>query len=134
MTAKEVVNSFYSLDLAKDNEAIKHIHKDCLLHWNSSKGYMCSDYKMIKERIETLKKAFHSFNYRLSHLLEDDNTVTARYTIYVTSIEKLDEEEPLAHFITIWEVKDGQLYKGFEISQLVDENSQNLNSFSEIKV
>ena len=43
MTAKEVVKSFYSLDLAKNSEAIKFIHKDCLLHWNSSKGYMCSD-------------------------------------------------------------------------------------------
>ena len=134
MTAKEVVKSFYSLDLAKDNEAIKFIHKDCLLHWNSSKGYMCSDYKMIKERIETLKKAFHSFNYKHSHLLQDNNTVTARYTSYVTSIEKPEDEEPLAHFISIWEVKNVQLYRGHEISQLADENSQNLNSFSEIKV
>ena len=67
-------------------------------------------------------------------MLEDNNTVTARYTIYVTSIEKPEDEEPLAHFISIWEVKNGQLYRGHEISQLADENSQNLNSFSEIKV
>ena len=134
MTAKDVVKSFYSLDLAKDNEAINYIHKDCVLHWNSSKGYMSSDYQAIKERIETLKKAFHSFNYTISHLLEDGNTVTARYTICVTSIEKPDEEEALAHFISIWEVKDNQLYRGYEISQLADDNPKNKSTFSEIKV
>ncbi|WP_370213772.1 nuclear transport factor 2 family protein [Mesoflavibacter profundi] len=135
MTPKEVVKRFYSLDFVKDNNVLEYIHKDCILHWNSSKGYMCSNYKMIEERIATLKKAFHSFTYKLSHLLEDNNnTVTARYTIYVTSIENPQEEEVLAHFITIWEIKDQQLYKGYEISQLGDDTPENLQAFSEINV
>ena len=40
----------------------------------------------------------------------------------------------LAHFITIWEVKDDKMYRGFEISQLADISSESLNSYAEIKV
>jgi len=134
MTAKETVKAFYDLDLAKANNAIDLVHKDCILKWNSSNGFTTLDYEGIKNMLDGLKKAFLSFNYRVSHLLEDDNTVTARYTIYVTSIERPEKEDALAHFISIWEVKDGQLYKGYEISQMVDDSSESLNSYAEIKV
>ncbi len=84
--------------------------------------------------LEGVRKSFLSFQYRLSHLLEDENIVTARYTIYVTPIEKPDEEEALAHFISIWEVKGDKLFKGYEISQMADENPASLKTFSEIKI
>ncbi|WP_298901852.1 nuclear transport factor 2 family protein [uncultured Psychroserpens sp.] len=134
MTAKDVVKSFYELDLAKAENAIDLVHKDCKLLWNSTNGFTSLDYDGIKKMLEGLKKAFLSFNYRVSHLLEDHNTITARYTIYVTSIERPEKEDALAHFISIWEVKDGKLYKGYEISQLADDSSESLNSYAEIKV
>ncbi|WP_298896329.1 nuclear transport factor 2 family protein [uncultured Psychroserpens sp.] len=134
MTAKEIVKSFYDLDLAKSENAIDLIHKDCKLLWNSSNGFTSLDYDGIKNMIDGLRKAFISFNYRVSHLLEDQNTITARYTIYVTSIERPEKEDALAHFISIWEVKDGKLFKGYEISQLADDSSDSLNSYAEIKV
>ncbi|WP_299336542.1 nuclear transport factor 2 family protein [uncultured Psychroserpens sp.] len=134
MTAKDVVRSFYDLDLAKADNAIDLIHKDCKLLWNSSNGFTSLDYEGVKTMLEGLKKAFLSFNYRISHLLEDQNMVTARYTIYVTPIEKPEQEEALAHFISIWEVKDNKLYRGHEISQLADDSSDSLNSYAEIKV
>ncbi len=134
MSAKAVVKAFYDLNLATDQEAIKHFHKECKIHWNSSRGYSEMDYNYVVEMLEGLRKSFLSFNYRLSHLLEDGNTVTARYTIYVTPIERPKKEDALAHFISIWEVKDGLLYRGHEISQLIDENPSNMSSFSEIKV
>jgi hypothetical protein len=134
MSAKKVVEAFYELDLAKSDNAIDFIHKDCKLKWNSSNGFTTLDYDGIKSMLEGLKKAYLSFNYRISHLLEDENTVTARYTIYVTPIERPEKEDPLAHFISIWEVKDGKLYRGYEISQLADDSSDSLNSYAEIKV
>lgn len=134
MTAKNVVQRFYDLDLAKDNQALSMFHKDCELHWNSSKGFTSYDYNGIKTILEGVQKSYISFKYRLSHLLEDENTVTARYTIYVIPIEKMEEEEPLAHFISIWEVKEGKLFKGYEISQMADENPASLRTFSEIKI
>src|SRR5690606_37859119 len=111
MTAKEVVKQFYDLDFAKDDTVLDLIHPNCELNWNSSKGYTCLDYKGIQEKIADIRETYFTFNYKLSHLLEDNNTVTARYTIYGTPIEKDGEDnnqEAIAHFISIWEVKDGK--------------------------
>ncbi|MEZ4802613.1 MAG: nuclear transport factor 2 family protein [Gelidibacter sp.] len=134
MTAKEIVRGFYNLDLGKDSNAISMFHKDCELHWNSSKGFISLNYSRINQMLEDVRKSYLSFRYRLSHLLEEDSIVTARYTIYVIPIENTDEEEALAHFISIWEVKDGKLYKGYEISQMADESPASLRTFSEIKI
>jgi hypothetical protein len=134
MSAKKVVKHFYELDLAKVVDAMSYFHKDCQLHWNSSKGFIVLDYSEISKMLEGIRKSYISFKYRLSHLLEDGKTVTARYTIYVTPIENPDEEQPLAHFIAIWEVKKGKLYRGYEISQLADEDPASIQTFTEIKI
>lgn len=134
MAPKEVLRNFYNMDLAKEANAMSMFHKDCELHWNSSKGFTILNYSTINNMLEGVRKSFLTFKYRLSHLLEDGVTVTARYTIYVTPIEKPDEEEALAHFISIWEVKDDKLFRGYEISQMADENPESLKTFSEIKI
>lgn len=134
MSAKAIVKAFYDLDLAKDENVINMMHENCILHWNSSKGFKELNKEGINNMLDGIRESFHSFKYKLSHLLEDDNIVTARYTIYVTSIERPEKEDALAHFISIWEVKDEKLYKGWEISQLMDDNPKNISSFSEIKV
>ncbi|WP_460218917.1 nuclear transport factor 2-like protein [Psychroserpens sp. MEBiC05023] len=134
MSPKEIVKAFYDSDLAKDSNVIDLFHKECLLKWHSTQGYKQLDYNGLIEMLEGVQKSFHSFKYRLSHLLDDNGIITARYTIYVTSIERPEKEDPLAHFISIWETKNGKLFKGFEISQQVDNSSVSLNSFTEIKV
>ena len=134
MSAKKVVKSFYDLDLSKAENVMDLFHKDCSLQWNSSNGFTTFDYDGVKNMLAGLKRSFLSFKFRVSHLLEDENNVTARYTIYVTSIERPEEEDPLAHFISIWEVKDDKLYKGYEISQLADDSTASLNSYAQIKV
>lgn len=134
MSAKEIVKAFYSLDLAKEDNAIDRIHKGCVMHWSSSKGFTELNYNDINDMLLSVRQSFLSFKYKLSHLLEDGNTVTARYTIYTTSIETPHKEDALAHFISIWEVKNKKLYKCWEISQLVDDNPKSISSFSEIKI
>lgn len=135
MTPKQIVQSFYEMDLGKDATAISLFHKECELHWNSSKGFITLHYVEIKTILNGIRQSYVTFKNRISHVLEDDNTVTVRYTIYVTPIENPDEEEEaLAHFISIWEVKDGKLFKGYEISQMADGNPESLKTFSEIKM
>ena len=134
MSPKDIVKNFYQSDLAKDDNVIDFFHKNCELKWNSTSGYKKLNFLALKEMIEGVQKSYHSFKFRLSHLLEDENTITARYTIYATAIERPEKEDALAHFISIWEVKDGKMYKGFEISQLADISSESLNSYAEIKV
>lgn len=134
MKAKQVVKRFYESDIAKDVNLMDFFHENCELKWNSSKGYKAIDFQGMEEMLHGIQKSYHSFKYRVSHLLEEDNTVTARYTVYATTIERPEKEDALAHFISIWEVKDGKLYKGFEVSQLADTSAESLNSYTEIKV
>ncbi|HLT33076.1 MAG TPA: nuclear transport factor 2 family protein [Aquaticitalea sp.] len=135
MTVKKVVENFYDMDLAKESKAITMFHKDCELHWNSSKGFITLNYAKINAMLQDVQKSYISFRHRLSHLLEDGNIITARYTVYVIPIEKSEEEEEaLAHFISIWEVKEGKLFRGYEISQMADENPASLKTFLEIKI
>ncbi|WP_431134061.1 nuclear transport factor 2 family protein [Psychroserpens mesophilus] len=134
MNPKDIVRKFYESDLAKDENIMDFFHEDCELKWTSSKGYSKLDFQGIKQMLEGVQKSYHSFKYSISHLLQDGNTVTVRSTIYATTIEQSENEDALAHFISIWEVKDGKMFKGFEISQLADISSDSLNSYAEIKV
>lgn len=135
MSPKELVRSFYESDMANDANVIeKYLHEDCLLHWNSSKGFTITNKEKIKTLFIDIRKSYESVRMGISHLLQDGNFVTTRYTLFTKTIESPDQEEAVAHFITIWEVKDGKLYRGHEISQLADNSEECLKSFSEIKV
>ncbi|MBO3098105.1 nuclear transport factor 2 family protein [Gelidibacter pelagius] len=135
MSPKQIVKSFYESDLANDSTVIAtYIHKDCLLHWNNSTGYKVFDYDGLNRFFKNIRIAYHSLRPQISHLLQDKNQVTIRYTMFVSTIEDPDNEMPLANFISIWEIKDGKLYRGYEISQVADDNIESYKSFSEIKV
>ncbi|WP_027126783.1 hypothetical protein [Gelidibacter mesophilus] len=135
MSPKEIVKSFYESDFANDQNLLsKYIHKDCQLHWNSSTGYRVLDYKGLDLFFKNIVSSYHSINSQISHLLQDNEQVTIRYTMFVNTIEDPENEQPLANFISIWEVKDGKLYRGYEISQAADDNLESYKSYSEIKV
>ncbi|MBA6154433.1 nuclear transport factor 2 family protein [Gelidibacter maritimus] len=135
MSPKQIVKSFYESDLANDSAVIdSYLHKDCLLHWNSSTGYQVFDYDGLDRFFKNIRVAYHSVRPQISHLLQDENQVTIRYTLFASTIEDPDNEVALANFISIWEVKDNLLYRGYEISQVADDNIESYKSFSEIKV
>lgn len=135
MSAKEIVKSFYDSNLANGLDLIpEYIHPDCQLHWNSSSGYNVMDYDGLVRFFKGIKTSYHSLRTQISHLLEDENFVTIRYTMFASTIEDPDNEQPLANFISIWELKDNKLYKRYEISQMADDNLESYKSFSEIKV
>lgn len=136
MSPKELVKSFYESDLANCgvDSVEKYLHPDCELNWNNSKGFTILNYEEIKRLIIDINKSYDSVRMQISHLLEDGDFVTSRYTLYTSPIEDVESEEPLAHFITIWEIKEGKLYRGFEVSQLADDSLKSRDSFKEIKV
>jgi predicted SnoaL-like aldol condensation-catalyzing enzyme len=135
MTPKEIVKSFYESNLAEGINIIpQYVHPECQLHWNSSSGYNVMDYDGILQFFKNISAAYHTIKSQISHLLEDENQVTIRYTLFASTIEDPDNEQPLANFISIWEIKDGKLYRGYEISQVADDNLESYKSFSEIKV
>lgn len=111
MSPKQIVKNFYTSDLASDSQLIStYMHEDCKVHWNSSTGYKVLDYDGMNRFFSSIRVAYHSLRPKISHLLQDKNQVTIRYTTFVSTIEDPENELPLANFISIWEVKDGKLY------------------------
>ena len=124
MSPKEIVQAFYDSDLANDNKVVpKYFHKDCELHWNSSKGYMLLKYTDIVSFFKGTRDSYTNLRFEFSHLLEDKQFVTSRHILYAQTIEDPDNEIALAHFIAIWEIKDDKLFRCYEISQLYDEKT-----------
>ncbi len=135
MSAKTIVKSFYESDLANDASLIpEFFHKDCELHWNSSQGFSILNYEDIKTFFDGIIASYLSLRFKMSHVLEDGNFVSTRHTLFAKTIEDPENEQALAHFMSIWEVKDEKLYRCYEISQLTNENALASGSFSEIKV
>ncbi|MGC4039387.1 MAG: nuclear transport factor 2 family protein [Flavobacterium sp.] len=119
MSAKEIVQEFYKSDALLDSETVaKLLHDDVVLEWHSSKGFLKLKYQDIIDLTSELGKAYVRSKARITHILEDGNTVSVRYSHYVKTIENPREEMLLAHFMVIWELKNNKLYRGYQMSQL----------------
>lgn len=130
MNPKQIVKSFFESDFYRDGAILDtYLHNDFQLFWNSSAGYSQMDKTSFKQMLLEMSQSFESLRCVITHLLQEDQTVTIRYTIHIKTIENPDEEMPMAHFIGIFELKDEQLLKGFQISQPADESIENLRSF-----
>ena len=136
MTSKELVSAFYDSDLANDPKVVsKFFHKKSELHWTSSQGFMLLKYDDIVNFFKGTRKSYTNLRFEFTHFIEAGNTVTTRHTIFANTIENPDYEVILAHFSTIWEVKAGKLFRGYEISHQADENdSVSMISYAERKI
>ncbi|MDI9311640.1 MAG: nuclear transport factor 2 family protein [Limnohabitans sp.] len=119
MKAKEIIKTVYTSDALRDSQLLDtFIHSDILLDWHSSKGFFSLNRDEMLNMADELKRAYESSRIDIKHLLEEDGLVTVRYVHYVTAIENPREEMVLANFMVIWELKDGKLYRGYQMSQL----------------
>ena len=119
MSAKEIVQEFYKSDALLENETVsKLLHDDVVLEWHSSTGFLKLNHQEIIGITNELSKAYIRSKARITHILEEGNTVSVRYSHYVKTIENPREEMLLAHFMVIWELKDNKLYRGYQMSQL----------------
>lgn len=134
-TAKEVVKSFYQSDILKDSTVLNEFfHPELVLIWNSSDGLTIMNFDDIVDFFTEIKRTYADVRAEISHLLEDDDHVTIRYKYYIRTIENPDEELGIAHFIAIWEVKDGKLYRGYQVSQPVTDKDDTNESYHKVKV
>jgi hypothetical protein len=119
MTAKEIVQTFYKSDALIDSAVIKEfLHPDVIVDWNSSKGFIQLDFLSLLNLSDELGKAYVRSKIRISHIIAEDDMITVRYSHFVKTIENPREEMLLAHFISIWQIKDNKLYRGYQMSQL----------------
>lgn len=127
---KACVEEFYTSDFYKNPASLKdYLHPDAMLYWNSSAGFNRLSFDELSAMVTELSRTFVSLRAEVSHLLSEGNTVTIRFTYYVKTIENPEEELPMAHFIAIWEVKEGKMFRGHQISQQADDSPESLDSF-----
>ncbi len=131
-SAAAIVKQFYTADIFNDSSVMmKCLHPDMRLYWNARTGYAELNRTQVFETISEAGKSFESVRCEISHLLEDNDHITVRFTYFVRTIENVNEETPIAHFIAIWEVKDGLMYKGYQMSQPAEEDEQALASYTD---
>jgi hypothetical protein len=127
---KQIVADFYTSDFFNHSENVdKYLHPDMELYWNAKTGYLRQNRSEVLATTQEAAKSFDSVRAHITHLLEDGNMVTIRMTYFVSTIEAPNEEFPVAHFFAIWEVKDGKLLKGYQMSQPPEEDGEALSSW-----
>lgn len=134
-SAKDIVREFYRSDILKDESVLKRFfHQDVVLIWNSADGLAIMHFDDLDNFFTEIRRTYFDLRLEVSHLLADDNYVTIRYKYYIRTIENPDEELGIAHFIAIWEIKDDQLYRGYQVSQPVTNNDDTTESYHRVKV
>lgn len=127
---KQLVESFYTSEFYNDpSQVSKHFHPEAELFWNSSAGFNKMNVKDLEDICAEMAKSFEYIRAEISHLLQDNKSVTIRITYFTKTIEDPEEEIPLAHMVAIWEIKDGKMFRGYQMSQPADDSPENLSSF-----
>lgn len=119
MKPKDIVLDFYKSDVFLDKKAVGDLlHPEVILDWNSSEGFIQMKYRDILFLSEEMSRAYVRSKIKVSQVIQEKNRVTVRYSHFVKTIENPREEILLAHFISIWEIKEDKLFRGYQISQL----------------
>lgn len=119
MSAKKLVQDFYKSDALIDAAVMSEfLHPEIILEWNSSKGFLKMSYDEILSITEEMSRAYVRSKARINPIVVEGNRVSLRYSHYVKTIENPREEMLLAHFFVIWEIKDGKLFRGYQMSQI----------------
>lgn len=119
MSPKKIVQDFYKSEAVIDSALMNsYMHPEVVLDWNSTKGFIQMKREEILALSAELSKAYVRSKIRISHILAEGDLVSVRYSHFVKTIENPREEMLLAHFIAIWEIKDGKLFRGYQMSQL----------------
>ena len=122
LKTREVVEKFYQSNFYQDEKVLERfLHPDVELSWYGTTGFRQLDLQGIAEISKQLASSFESLRAEIEKVVVKKDEAAINFTYHVRTIENPDEEMPLAHFIAIWELKDGKLYKGVQISQLGEE-------------
>ncbi len=133
--SKEIVREFYRSNISKDEGVLeKFFHPEIVLIWNSASGLSILNFDDLQTFFAEVRRTYDDLRIEVSHILADGPHVTIRYKYYIRTMENPDEELGIAHFIAIWEVKDDKLFRGYQVSQPVNDNDDTNESYHRVKV
>lgn len=117
MKPKDIVLDFYKSDVLLDKKTVSELlHPEVTIDWNSNEGFIQMNYQDMMSLVEEMARAYIRSKIRISHILQEDNLVSLRFSHFVKTIENPREDMFLGNFFVIWEIKDGKLFKGFQMS------------------
>jgi hypothetical protein len=120
MNLKKIVLDFYKSEaLINPSVLATYLHNDILLEWNSSTGFIQMNREDLLTLASELSRSYIRSKVAISHIVKEGDLVSVRYSHSVKTIENPREYILLANFMVIWEIKDGKLYRGYQISQIV---------------
>lgn len=132
MTPKNLVTDFLSSDYYRDKETFKqYISTDVIVHWNSSQGFSKFNFDELLEIVSNMGKSFTKLTAEISHAIAEENQVAVRFTYDVETLEHPDSL-PLAHFMSIWVIKNEKIKSIYLMSHAADENTDNIVSYLDI--
>ena len=118
-SALNVVKKFYgSAGILSKTYCQDVLHEDVTLEWYSSKGHLVLEHADILALSKDLKHSYFDLRAEIHDTMTQENKVMILYTYYIRTFENPDEELVLATFFTVWELKDGKFFKGYQMSQL----------------
>lgn len=116
---KELVIDFYNSDALYNSKTLDtFLHPDVNLEWNSTKGLIKKDRKGLLQAADELKIGYEAIVVQIHQIINEDNLVSVHYTLFGTTIENPNQINRLAYFFVNWEIKDGKLFKAYQMSQL----------------
>lgn len=128
-TAKDIVKNFYESDFITNPNLMKDFfHPEVSLIWNNSEGLSIMNYDELGKFFEEIRRTYSELKIEISHLISCKNQVTVRY-FASRMLEDQEEEIGIAHFMAIWEVKDGKIHKGYQISQPASKTDEITNTY-----
>lgn len=120
-SALKLVKKFYeSAGILSKTYCLDVLHDDVSLEWYSSKGHLILEHADILALSKDLKLSYFDLRAEVHDIMAKDQKVMIRYTYHVRTFENPEEEMVLATFFCVWELKDGKLFKGCQMSQLVN--------------
>ncbi|SDS32896.1 nuclear transport factor 2 family protein [Christiangramia echinicola] len=126
LRTKEIVKKFYESNFYKDEDVLRsYLHPEVELSWYGTTGLRRLNLEGIAQISEQLANSYESLRAEVEKVIAKSDNVAIHFTYHVRTIENPEEEMPLAHFLAMWEMKDGKLFKGVQISQLGEEIDEN---------
>lgn len=120
MKPKDIVIDFYKSDVLLDRKTVSELlHPEVTIDWNTNEGYIQMNYEDILSLTDELSRAYVRSKIRISHILQEKNLVSLRFSHFVKTIENPREEMLVGNFFVIWEIKDDKLYKGYQMSHFL---------------
>jgi hypothetical protein len=117
MKPKDIVLDYYKSDVLLDRKTVSMLlHPEVTMDWNSSEGSIQMNYQDILLMVDQMARAYIRTKIRISHILQEKNLVSLRFSHFVKTIENPREEMLLGNFFVIWEIKEEKLFKGFQMS------------------